>query len=108
MTCDEARLLQEADADGELDLVRHLQLETHRRGCPACAARAQALAARHAALRGALPRFAAPPAFRQRIHGLVGAGPASAPAGDRRRFQDWSAWNLGGLAAALALALTVG
>ena len=38
MTCEEIRGLLSAYADGELDLVRGVEIERHLEGCPACAA----------------------------------------------------------------------
>ena len=40
MDCNETDLYLEADSDGELDAIRHLELETHLRSCPACAKKA--------------------------------------------------------------------
>lgn len=109
MNCDEIRPLLEANADGELDLVRQLELEAHLRSCPGCARQAKAVEARRGALRDLAPRFTAPPQFRERIRALVRAEEAPAPrrAAPRPAVQ-WSYWNLGGMAAALALALGAG
>ena len=38
MSCADARSLLHAYLDGELDLVRHLDVERHLQGCPDCAA----------------------------------------------------------------------
>jgi len=102
MNCNESRRFLEADADGELDLVRHVELEAHLRACPDCARTAGAIRARRAALREALPRFAAPPQ-------LVGRIRASLRAEDAPRAPViWPIWNLAGIAASLALALLGG
>jgi anti-sigma factor RsiW len=101
MTCDESRPLLEADADGELDLVRHLELEAHLRACPECARLADAVRARRDALRGALPRYAAPPGLVESIRASLDAG---RPRPARRATVVWPAWNIAGLAAALVLA----
>jgi anti-sigma factor RsiW len=105
MTCHETRALLEADADGELDLVRHLELEAHIRACPECARTADAIRARREALRSALPRFAAPPRLVESIRASLGA-PAPLPA--RRPPLRWLGWNAMGLAASLALAVVGG
>jgi anti-sigma factor RsiW len=105
MTCDSIRPLLEAHADGELDLVRQLEVEAHLAACPACAAAAAALAARRAALRGALPRFPAPAALRGRVlAGLRAAEPVPASA----KVVRFPVWAPAALAAALAAAALLG
>lgn len=71
MDCNETRRLLDADSDGELDLVRHLEIEAHLRACPACAERAAAIRARRAALRESLPRFTAPPHLAAKIRAAL-------------------------------------
>jgi anti-sigma factor RsiW len=104
MNCKEVRPLLEAHGDGELDLVRQVELEEHLRMCPECALLAKAIVARRSALRQSLPRFGAPAELREKFLSLArsGAG-ATAPAARRRAPVPWYLWNLGGLAAALAL-----
>ncbi len=102
MTCDEARLLVEADTDGELDLVRHLDRAEHLRTCAACAGRAEAARARQAALRERLTRHPAPPALAARIRQSLPAAPAP------RRAARWDPWRLAAQAAALAACLALG
>jgi anti-sigma factor RsiW len=109
MNCDEIHPLLEANADGELDLVRHLELEAHLRGCPACAVQADALRARAEALRQSLPRFAAPPGLREKIlSSQPTERPAAFRAASRPSARSWPIWHLAGLAAGLAAALLVG
>lgn len=108
MTCNESRVLLEADADGELDLIRHLELEAHLRACPDCARRAEAAHARRAALRGALPRFAAPPQLLERIRASLAAEGARPAKPARRAPIVWPVWNVVGVAASLALAVIGG
>ena len=67
MNCDDVRSLLEAHLDGELDLVRHLEIETHLSACPRCAAVAKDLAARQVAVQESLPRLVAPPQLRKRV-----------------------------------------
>jgi anti-sigma factor RsiW len=105
MTCSELRVLLEADADGELDLMRHLELEAHLSGCPDCLGRAEAVRARRAAIRGGLPRFTAPPELVERIRDSLKAGD---PQPARRAPVFWPAWNAVGVAASLALAVIGG
>jgi anti-sigma factor RsiW len=104
MNCNESRQFLEADADGELDLIRHLELEAHLRTCPQCAALADAARARRKALREKLPRFSAPPELVTRIRAsLAGAG-APLPAARKPVAPVWPIWNVMGLAASVALA----
>ena len=108
MNCNESRQFIEADADGELDLIRHLELEAHLRTCPSCMALAEATRARRAALREKLPRFSAPPELVRRIRAsLAGAdAPQTAPRVHARTV--WPVWNALGIAASLALAVIGG
>jgi anti-sigma factor RsiW len=88
MNCPEARRLQDAYLDGELDLVRSLEIEDHLRQCPACAAACQSGRALSHALRAAGLRTAAPPALAERIRAATHAAarPASSPAAIRRAW----------------------
>jgi anti-sigma factor RsiW len=109
MNCDDIRPLLEAHADGELDLVRQVELDAHLQACPDCARQARAIASRRNALRDSLPRFAAPAHLRQKI--LASIQPEAASAKVRTSLRaptSWSLWNLGGLAASLAAALFLG
>jgi anti-sigma factor RsiW len=67
MDCEATRRLVEANVDGELDLVRHLEIETHLAGCSECAGLAAGLRARHEVLREKLVRHRAPAHLAARI-----------------------------------------
>lgn len=115
MECNDARRLLAAQADGELDLVHQLDIEQHLRACPACAALAENLRTRRAALRESLPRFAASPQLASKIRDALRAEAAAtvaAPAGDRpaerAKILLFPVWRFGALAASLAIALFVG
>jgi anti-sigma factor RsiW len=111
MDCNETRRLLEAAIDGELDLVRQLELEDHWRGCAACTRLADALRARRAALRESLPRFAAPPQLADRVRAAIRdeVAPVAVPISSGRRIPaNWLNWSAVGLAASAAIALTVG
>ena len=109
MNCDAIRPLLEAGSDGELDLVRQLELDAHLRTCPACALLTRGIDARRDALRHALPRFTAPPEFRARLQSQVRAAAAGPAPGAPRRAPAWPArWGFGALAASLALVLGLG
>jgi len=75
VSCSDVRDLLHPYLDGELDLVRTLDVERHLRECPACAqARDQQQALRAAIHRGSL-YHEAPALLRERIHlSLPGAG----------------------------------
>jgi anti-sigma factor RsiW len=109
MNCNESQLLLEAYADGELDLVRHIELETHLKACPACLRRSEGIAARRTRIRETLPHFNAPQALRETIRTSLRAE-AQKTAGQRPiRFpvaSQW--WNLAGLAASVTVALLAG
>jgi anti-sigma factor RsiW len=111
MDCNDALHLIDADLDGELDLVRHLDLAAHLAACPACARQAEAARARRAAVRELTPRFTAPPHLANRIRVALAAEGASVTTGTRAapraRFW-WPAWNVAGLAASLAFAVFAG
>jgi anti-sigma factor RsiW len=108
MNCNESRQLLEAHADGELDLIRQLELEAHLRTCAECSRLSEAVRARRAALRGALPRFTAPPQLVGRIRASLAAADPAPPARSKRAPVVWPIWNAAGLAAALALAVVGG
>jgi anti-sigma factor RsiW len=108
MNCNESREFIEADADGELDLIRHLELEAHLRSCPQCGALADAARERRAALRGKLPRFTAPPELVRRIRASLSSADAPLPPIRAAARTVWPVWNLVGMAATLALAVIGG
>jgi anti-sigma factor RsiW len=71
VSCQETQDLLHGYVDGELDLVRTLQIEQHLRECPACArayAHQQALCA---ALRAGSLYFMPPPHLRPRVRTAV-------------------------------------
>ncbi len=109
MNCNDIRVLLEANSDGELDLVRQLELEAHLRVCPTCALQAKGIDARRDTLRNSIPRFTAPPQLRDKIHALLRAEAApAAPHAFRRPRISWPFWSLSGLTASLALVLIIG
>ena len=111
MDCNETRRLLDADIDGELDLVRHLELESHLRGCPACTGLADAASARRAALRESLPRFTAPPGLAEKIRAALPSTsvPAVAEHKSARPVKMFfPLWQFAGLAASVAFAAIVG
>jgi anti-sigma factor RsiW len=109
MNCDESHLLLEAYADGELDLVRHIELEAHLKACPACLRRSEGIAARRTRIRETLPRFKASQALRETIRASLRAEAEKTSGRSPIRFPiAWQRWNLAGLAASVAVALVAG
>jgi anti-sigma factor RsiW len=109
MNCDESRPLLDAYADGELDVVRHIELEAHLKACPACLLRYEAINARRARIRDSVPRLQASQQLRERIHASLLAEARAAARQRPLRFPvAWQHWNLAGLAASVAVALLAG
>jgi anti-sigma factor RsiW len=67
VTCNDLQTLLHGYVDGELDLMRHLDIEQHLAGCSDCARACKQLQVLQAALRGKSFRFAPPPGLRRRI-----------------------------------------
>jgi anti-sigma factor RsiW len=67
LTCDEIRPLLHGYVDGELDLVRSLEIERHLSGCPACAAALESHQALHSALQDASLYHRAPARLAARV-----------------------------------------
>jgi anti-sigma factor RsiW len=68
--------------DSELDLVRHLEMETHLAECPTCARACEQQQALQSALRTAALRFEAPPGLRQSVRSSLrqaDSGPRTFP-----------------------------
>lgn len=68
MTCEEIRGLLSPYADGELDLVRDLEIEQHLRECPACAAVVEKTRSLSARLGDPALYHKPPPDLHRRIH----------------------------------------
>jgi anti-sigma factor RsiW len=99
----------DAYADGELDLVRHIELEAHLKACPACLRRSEAITARRARIRDSLPRFPASRQLREKIHASLRAEAHGAARQRPLRIPfARRPWNLGGLAASVTVALLAG
>lgn len=60
MNCDEINPLIEAYFDGEMDLVRHLEIESHLKSCATCGVRLQGLEKLRGTLRSSALRYDAP------------------------------------------------
>ena len=67
MTCADSRPLLHAHVDGELDLVRDMEVSEHLKQCPACKARHEGIAALRSAVGERASRHRAPAALRARL-----------------------------------------
>ena len=99
MTCEEARILVHALADGELDAGHAREVEAHVAQCEACAAELAAAREMKQALRAAPLGFAVPASLSAKIDRVV---PAPMPVTNRRALLKGFAF--GGVASALAAA----
>ena len=73
----EKLLLVQAEFDGELDAAGALEALQHRAGCAECRAAYEAIAATHARIRAAQPRFTAPPELAAAIRSMLAPAPAT-------------------------------
>lgn len=91
MTCDLTKRMVPGYLDGELDLVRTIEMESHLKGCGECARELESQQALRAAIRRGALAYAAPAALRQRI---VSSLEAPAVAERRERRDIWSAFRV--------------
>jgi anti-sigma factor RsiW len=105
MDCESQRGLLPAYVDGELDLVRQLEIEAHLSSCAACAQVAQDLREAKEAMREALPRYTMPPDLLKKIRATLPAEPVTRTA---KRSVVVMLWPYLGMAASLAAMLWVG
>lgn len=98
MNCRDALDLVHGYIDGELDLVKSLEIEQHLGACPACKVQYDQVSELGSGIRAHALYHAAPPALRTRIAANLPREPVS-----RAR-----AWGWGGMAAALALCTLLG
>ncbi|MDB5342335.1 MAG: hypothetical protein JWP89_712 [Schlesneria sp.] len=73
MNCEEVVSLLHPYTDGELDLVRHLQIEQHLQGCAACAEQEQHLQSLRIAISSPSLRYQAPESLRARVQATMPA-----------------------------------
>jgi anti-sigma factor RsiW len=75
VNCDEARILLHGHLDGELDLVRDLEVERHIEECPRCASEFATLRAMRTRLKDEALRFEAPQELKEKIRRALPATP---------------------------------
>lgn len=71
MNCDEAVSLLHPYVDGELDLVRHVQIEQHLRDCAVCAEKEKHLRSLRTAIAAPSLRYGAPESLRTRLQAAI-------------------------------------
>jgi len=67
MTCLEVQALLQSYSDGELDLVRHVEMEEHLKGCDKCAEQEKRLQSLRSAVTSSSQYYHAPTSLRRRI-----------------------------------------
>jgi anti-sigma factor RsiW len=102
MTCQETRQLVHGYLDGELDLVRNLEMEEHLQTCPACAQVLTNYRTLQGALRNDAFYFKAPNLLEARIRSSLGGARSQSP--PRRR----KAWRWVAVAASIAVVFLLG
>ena len=71
MNCDETKKLLDAYVDGELDLSRELEIETHVEGCAACKIEVEQIADVKTLVRSNMPVYQASPELRSKIRATL-------------------------------------
>ena len=100
MNCHEMNPLLHAYVDGELDLVRNLEVERHLKTCDACAAAKRSLQSLHSLLRHNDLSYSAPVSLRRRVVGEVGkSSTETQPRNSTPRLWQWLAIGAIGFAA---------
>jgi anti-sigma factor RsiW len=104
MNCQDVQNLLHPYSDGELDLVRNLEIEQHLSTCPACAEQEKSLRSLRAVLSAPSLYYAAPAALRTRLQ----LEPASSvPVVERQRFARSANWMWATIAAGILLLVGV-
>ena len=107
MNCPDTQKLIHAYADGELDLVRGLEVEQHLKSCVQCAAERNAVQSLRDALRKNDLAYRAPDSLRNEIHRMVRADePVREDARPAGRIQLWF-WRLLAAGATAFAVLTI-
>jgi anti-sigma factor RsiW len=103
MTCNDVRNLVHASLDGELDLMRQVEIDDHLRQCQACEAVYESQRALQAALKADGLYFAAPVPLQRRVHASIRAAAAPTRWWLRGVSLSW----LGAAAAAIVVAALI-
>lgn len=89
--------------DGELDLVRTIEMENHLKGCPTCAEELETLNALRAAVQRNALAYPAPSALRERIQNSLRASSMSDVQERKLKWPSLNIWQLAGAFALLGL-----
>ncbi len=103
MTCELTQCFVHGYTDGELDLVRTIEMEAHLKYCPHCAQNLENQQKLRVALRQSLPAYAAPAALRERIKLSLRASNVEIVQERKRKWPSLRVWQLAGAVTALAL-----
>jgi anti-sigma factor RsiW len=104
MNCQDVQNLLHPYSDGELDLVRNLEIEEHLSTCPACAEQEKSLRSLRAVLSAPSLYYAAPAALRTR---LQAAPPSSSAVVERQPIAQSANWMWATIAAGILLLVGV-
>jgi len=105
VNCQETQDLIHGYVDGELDLVRNLEIERHIKGCELCSRAYRTQQDLKGELQAAPLRYTAPQELRRRIRSSLREVGEPAPA--RRAFNWLPTWRWAGAVAALALVAVI-
>src|SRR5229473_761111 len=89
MTCQETELLIHALADGELDLVKSIEIETHLQGCQSCARAQEEIRRLGSFMKDESLRFTPAANFEKRLRSAV-----RREAKEKRATQPWWHWSM--------------
>jgi anti-sigma factor RsiW len=105
MSCHEAKAFIDAYMDGELDLVRSIELERHLNECPDCASFHEARQGVQQAVRDDLLRYQSPDAVKKRVRAAVAAKDRQ----ERRSAWSWTSpqWPVAAASVAAILLIAV-
>src|SRR5229473_3146723 len=90
MTCQETELLIHALADGELDLVKSIEIETHLQGCQSCARAQEEIHRLRSCMKDASLRFTPAANFEKRLRSAVRQEAKEKP----RMQAPWWRWSM--------------
>ncbi len=108
MSCELTQHYVSGYLDGELDLVRTIEMETHLKSCADCARELKSQQALRAALQRSSLAYAAPAALRERIQSSLRASGEAEIKEHKIKWSSLNFWQLAGAFALLALIIVNG
>src|ERR1700733_5854751 len=96
MSCELTQHYVPGYLDGELDLVRTIEIEAHLKGCPDCAQEMESLRALRAELQRSSLAYAAPAGLRDRIQSSIRASSVEEVQARIIRWPSLHFWQLAG------------